>query len=254
VGPLIISLIAFGCIFGGMVLGMFLRRLLPEHHLSEDSKDVVKMGIGMVATLAALVLGLLIASAKGSFDTMNKGLIESGSKIILLDRIMAQYGPETMEAREQLRSNVSSVVEQLWSKDKTAQTERRVFDSKTGLEALQNKLRQLSPHNDAQRWHQSRALQVSADITESRWLLIEQHGQSSLPMPFFVMLVSWLVIIFFCFGLLAPRNATVIAVLLICALSATGALYLIQELDRPYGGLIAISDAPLREALSYLGR
>jgi hypothetical protein len=254
VSPLAVSLIVFGCIFGGMLLGMVLRSLLPEHHLRDDSKDVVKMGTGMVATLAALVLGLLIASAKGNFDTMNKGLTEASSKIILLDRIMAQYGPETKEARDQLRSNVASVIEQMWSRDKTTQTERRILDSKTGLESLQAKLRQLSPHSDTQRWHQSRALQVSAEIAESRWLLIEEHAQSSLPMPFFVMLVSWLVIIFFCFSLMAPRNATVIVVLLICALSASGALYLILELDRPYGGLIAISDAPLREALSYLGQ
>jgi hypothetical protein len=254
VSPISVSLIVFGCIFGGILLGMVLRMLLPEHHVSEDSRDVVKMGAGMVATLAALVLSLLVASAKGSFDTMNKGLVEASSKIILLDRIMAQYGPETQEIRGQLRSNVASAIEQMWSGDKTDQSNKRVLDSKTGLEALQNKLRQLSPHSDAQRWHQSRALQVSAEITESRWMLIEQHAQSSLPMPFFVMLVSWLVIIFFCFSLLAPRNATVIIVLLICALSASGALYLILELDRPYGGLIAVSDAPLREALSYLGR
>jgi len=254
VEPLSVSLIVFGCVFGGILLGAVLRKLLPEHHLSEDSRDVVKMGTGMVATLAALVLSLLVASAKGSFDTMNKGLVEASSKVILLDRIMAQYGPETQEIRGQLRSNVASAIEQMWSGDKTDQPDRRVLDSKTGLEALQEKLRQLSPHSDAQRWHQSRALQVSAEITESRWMLIEQHAQSSLPMPFFVMLVSWLVIIFFCFSLLAPRNATVIVVLLICALSASGALYLILELDRPYGGLIAISDAPLREALLYLGR
>ena len=252
--PISVSLIVFGCIFGGILLGMVLRTLLPEHHLSEDSRDVVKMGTGMVATLAALVLSLLVASAKGSFDTMNKGLVEASSKVILLDRIMAQYGPETHEIRGQLRSNVASVIEQMWSGDKTDLSDKRVLDSKTGLEALQEKLRQLSPHSDAQRWHQSRALQVSAEITESRWMLIEQHAQSSLPMPFFVMLVSWLVIIFFCFSLLAPRNATVIIVLLICALSASGALYLILELDHPYGGLITISDAPLREALSYLGR
>ncbi len=100
--PLVISLIAFGCIFGGMLLGMFLRQVLPEHHLSEESKDVVKLGIGTMATLAALVIGLLIASAKGSFDTLNNGLIKAGSQIILLDRAMAQYGPETREARELL--------------------------------------------------------------------------------------------------------------------------------------------------------
>ena len=100
---LAISLVAFGCIFGGMLLGIFLRTVLPEHHLSDDSKDVLKLGIGIMGTLAALVIGLLIASAKGNFDTMNSGIIQTGSKIILLDRLMAQYGPETREARDLLR-------------------------------------------------------------------------------------------------------------------------------------------------------
>jgi hypothetical protein len=254
VSPLAISLIAFGCIFGGMLLGMFLRGVIPEHHLSDESRDVLKLGTGMIATLAALVLGLLISSAKGSFDAMNSGFIESGSKVILLDRVMAQYGPETKEYREHLRRNVASVIERIWSKEYKGQTELMFPDPNIGLEALQIKLRQLSPQNDTQRWLQSRALELCSDMAESRWLLVERQAHSSLPMPFLVMLVSWLVIIFFGFGLLSPRNATVILVLLVCALSAAGSLYLIQELDRPYGGLITISSAPLQNALAYLGQ
>jgi hypothetical protein len=199
-------LIAFGCIFGGMLFGIFLRTVLPEHHLSDDSKDVLKLGIGIMGTLAALVIGLLIASAKGNFDTINSGLIQTSSKIILLDRLMAQYGPETKEVRDQLRRTVASVIERIWSKEFTGQTEKMFPDPNTGLESLQDKLLQLSPQNDAQRWLQSRALEVTGDIAESRWLLVEQQGISALPMPFFVMLVSWLVIIFFGFGLLSPAT------------------------------------------------
>ena len=237
-----------------MLLGMFLRGVLPEHHLNDESKDVVKLGTGMIAMMAALVLGLLIASAKGSYDAINGGLLQSGSKVILLDRVMAQYGPETKEVRDQLRRTVASVIDQVWSTERTGHIDTKVPDSRTGLESLQDKLLQLSPQNGAQRWLQSRALEVTSDIAESRWLLVEQQGISALPMPFFVMLVSWLVIIFFGFGLLSPHNATVIVVLLVCALSAAGALYLIQELDRPYGGLITISSAPLQNALAYLGQ
>jgi hypothetical protein len=252
--PLAISLIAFGCIFGGMLIGNFLRVILPEHHLSDESKDAVKLGIGMIATLAALVLGLLIASAKGQFDTMNRGLVETGSKIILLDRTLAHYGPETKEARDLLRLGVASAIDQLWPKERTQHTERKAFSPKAGLETIQDKLLGLSPKNETQRWLQSKALQVSGEIAEARWLLIEQREQSSLPMPFFVMLVFWLVIIFFSFGMFAPPNATVIIVLLVCSLSAAGALYMILELDRPYGGLIEISSAPIRNALIYLNQ
>ena len=252
--PLVISLVAFGCIFGAMLLGMFLRRVLPEHHVSDESKDVMKMGTAMIATLAALVIGLLIASAKGNFDTVNSGLIQTGSKIVLLDRVMAQYGPETREARDLLRRGVASAIEQNWPKERTGQTEAKALHTGAVIEVLQGKLRQLSPQNDDQRWLQSRALQVSSDIVETRWLLIERRGQSSLPMPFLVILVAWLVIIFFSFGLFSPRNATVIVVLLLCALSAVGSIYLIQELDRPYEGLIQVSSAPLRNALAHLGQ
>jgi len=254
VSALAISLIAFGCIVGGMLLGMLLRRLLPEHHLSDQSMGVVKMGTGMIATLAALVIGLLIASAKGSFDTMNNGLIHTGSKIILLDRVMAQYGPETREARDLLRRGVASTIERIWPNERMEQTEVKGLDPRAGIEALQEKLLQLSPQNEAQRWAQSRALQVSGEIAETRWLLFQQIGLSSLSMPFFVILVFWLVVIFFSFGLSAPRNTTVIIVLLICALSAAGSLFLIQELDQPYGGLITISSAPLRNALANIGQ
>jgi Protein of unknown function (DUF4239) len=252
--PLAVSLIAFGCVFGGMLLGMVIRAVVPEHHVTAESKDVVKMGIGMIATLSALVLGLLIASAKGNFDTMNNGLVQTGSKIILLDRVMINYGPETREARDLLRRAVASALERVWPKAATGQTEATATDPRAALEALQDRLRQLSPQNDAQRSLQSRALQVSGDIAEARWLLIEQRGHSSLPMPFFVMLVSWLVVIFFSFGLFSPRNGTVIVVLLVCALSVAGSLYMIQELDRPSEGLITISSAPVRNALAQLGQ
>jgi len=252
--PLAISLIAFGCIFGGMLIGMFLRSVLPEHHLSDESKDAVKLGIGMIATLAALVLGLLIASAKGHFDTMNNGLAQTSSKIILLDRTMAYYGPETKEARDLLRLSVASAIDQLWPKERTQHKEYKDFSPKTGLKELQEMLLQLSPKNETQRYLQSQALQISGSIAEVRWLLTEQQEQSSLPMPFFVMLVFWLVIIFFGFGMLSPPNATVITILLVCSLSAAGALYMILELDHPYGGLIEISSSTLRSALTYLSQ
>jgi hypothetical protein len=250
---LAISLVAFACIFSGTLLGMFLRRVLPDHHLSPESKDIVKLAIGTIATLAALVLGLMIASAKGSFDTMSSGLRQSGARIILLDRTMADYGPETREVRELLRRTVASVIERMWPEEKTRPAVGKTSESGAGIEAVQDKLRGLSPRGDAQRWLQSRALQVSGDIAETRWLLMEQREASSLPMAFLVMLVFWLTVIFFSFGLFSPRNATVIAVLLVCTLSVTGSLFLILELDRPYEGLIKVSSASLRMALVQLG-
>jgi hypothetical protein len=167
---------------------------------------------------------------------------------------MAHYGPETKEARDLLRLSVASAIDQLWPKERTQHKEYKDFNPKTGLKELQERLWQLSPKNETQRYLQSQALQISGSIAEIRWLLTEQQEQSSLPMPFFVMLVFWLVIIFFSFGMLSPPNSTVIAVLLVCSLSAAGALYMILELDHPYGGFIEVSSTPLRNALIYLSQ
>jgi hypothetical protein len=250
--PIALSLIAFACIFGGTLLGMALRTLLPEHHLNSESKDAVRLGTGMVATLAALVLGLLIASAKGTFDTMTSELRQTGAKIVLLDRVMAQYGPETKEARDLLRRGITTTLQRNWPEETTTLEVAKARQPGNDVETLQDMLRQLSPRNDGQRWLQSRALQVSAEIAEGRWLLIQQVGQSSIPTVFLVLLVFWLALIFASFGLFSPRNATVIIVLFVCALSAAGALFLILELDQPYQGVIKVSSAPLRNALAVM--
>jgi hypothetical protein len=166
--PLATSLVAFACIFGGTLLGMSFRTILPAHHLSDESKDVMKLGIGMIATLAALVLSLIIASAKSSFDTMNSGLRESGSRIILLDREMGQYGTGTKEARDLLRRYVAFTIERMWPEDKIGPAAATARQQKVDIEAVQDKLRQLSPQTDSHRWLHSRALQISGEIAETR--------------------------------------------------------------------------------------
>jgi hypothetical protein len=254
VSPLIIFFITFGCIIGGIVLGMYLRTLLPEHHLSVDSKDVIKLGTGMIATLAALVLGLLIASAKGNFDTMNNGLVQVSAKIVLLDRFLAQYGPETKETRDNLRQGVTTTINQIWPNESVMHLDGKTLPARTEFETFQDQLRQLSPQTDSQRWLKSQALQVGGEIAAVRWFLIEQRGHSSLPKPLIVLLVFWLVLIFFIFGLLSPRNHTAIVVLILCALSASASLYMLLELDNPFGGIISVSSEPLRNALIYLGQ
>lgn len=252
--PIAISLIAFAIIFGGTLLGMFLRTLLNEQHLSADSRDVMKLGTSTIATMAALVLSLLIGSAKGTFDTMNNGLKQAGLKILLLDRTMAQYGPETREARDILRRSVITIIQRIWPADKNTVVLDKVVQTGSRIENLEEKLRQLSPRNDDQRRLQSQALQITDEMDQTRLLLIQQVGQRSFPMPLLALLVSWLTIIFLNFGLFTSRNTTVIAVLFVCALVAASSLFLILELDQPLGGVIKISSAPLLKALEYLGR
>jgi hypothetical protein len=247
-------LIALAIIFGGTLLGMFLRPLLHEHHLSGDSKDVMKLGTGMIATMAALVLGLLIGSAKGTFDTINNGLKQTAAKVFLLDHTMAQYGPETREARDILRSNIISTIQRIWPADRTAMALDKVGPTESGIENLDEKLRRLSPRNDDQRLLKSQALQIRDEMDQTRLFLIQQVGQRSFPMPLLPLLVAWLTVIFFNFGLFTSRNATVMAVLFVCALVAASSLYMILELDQPFGGLIRISSDPLLNVIAHLGR
>lgn len=248
-----IGLICAGCIFGGALLGLLLQRLIPEHHLRDTSKDTVKVVAGMIATLSALVLGLLVSSAKSSFDTTSNAMIQNGAKIILLDRALAAYGPETKNAREQLRRAVAAGIEMFWPEEKNAGSGMTGFERANAMEMIQAKLRALTPATDAQRQLLSQAEQISNDMLQARWLLIEQ-AQSALPLPFLVVLLFWLTMLHLTFGLFAPRNTTVITVLLISALSVSGAIFIILEMNHPLQGMIKVSSAPMRKALEHLGQ
>jgi hypothetical protein len=243
---LAVSCIVFACVFGVAVAAVFAKRFLPEHHLSADSKDTVKLGMGTIATLAALVLGLLIATAKGAYDTQNGAVQELSAKILLLDRILGKYGTETKDARESLRKVAEAVLNHLW--ENLAPGEARESGN-----VLYDQIAGLKPENDGQRALKDRALGVATDLAQDRFRLFARQD-SSLPLPFLVVLVFWLVIQFAGYGLLAPRNAIAVAVLLVCALSVAGALFLILELTTPFAGLLRVSSGPLRDALSAFGK
>jgi len=245
-----IGLIAFAFVFGGALLGMFLQAALPEHQLKSDSKDAVKLAMGLVATMVALVLGLLIASAKSSFDTQNSELTDMSSRLVLLDRILAHYGAESREARDQLRRSVVRALEEIGSRDRTSLTQSD--SSSPGSEDLYDKIQALSPKADAQRSTQSQALGIAIGLGQTRWLMYEQRV-NSVSVPLLAFLVFWLTALFISIGLFAPRNPIVVVTLLVSALSVSGAIFLILEMYTPYSGLIRISDTPLRAALAQLG-
>ena len=249
-----LSLFAFACILGCTLIGMVVSARLPAHHLSDGSKDTVKLGTALIATMAALVLGLLIASAKNHYDKMSDELEHISAKILQLDRVLAAYGPETMETRDILRKGVIFALQQGWPEDKNQDISEAIRQPRIDLQALQGKLLRLSPRDDVQRWGQARATHVVTEIADARWLLALQTETTSLPMLARVLLLSWLMFLFFSFGLFAPRNATVILVLFFCALSVAGACFLILELDSPYQGLIKLSSEPLRNTLAHLGK
>jgi hypothetical protein len=245
-----ISWIVFACVFAGALLGISLRAVLPEHHLTGESKDVVKVGMGLIATMAALALGLLTASAKSSYDTQRNELAQISAKVIFLDRVLADYGPEAKGIRDLLRRTIASALDQMWPENRSRPAQ---LEPAPASQRLYDTIQQLSPQNDAQRSLRAQALGISNDLSQVRWLLVEQKG-SSIPTAYLVVLVFWLVILFVSFGLFAPSNSTVLATLLLCALSVSGAILLILDVDQPFEGLIQIPSAPLRDALARLGK
>jgi hypothetical protein len=249
--PVAISCVTLVFAFGGALLGMLLRAVLPENHLSSDSKDVVKVGIGLIGTMAALVLGLLIASAKSSYDTQFAELTEMSSKIVLLDRVLAHYGPEAQECRELVRVSATRTLDRLWPSSGSGQPQLEPLSP--GSELLYDKLQELVPKNDAQRSLQAQALGIAVTLGQTRWLMFEQNT-ASVSVPLLVVLIFWLTIIFVSFGLFAPRNATVITSLFVSSVSVSAAIFLILEMYSPWAGMIQISSAPLRLALTHLGQ
>jgi hypothetical protein len=249
---LAVSAIVFGCVLAGVILGMALRAMLSEKHLTAESKDMVKLGMGLIGTMTALVLGLLIASAKGSYDTQRNGLAQMSGNIIFLDRTLARYGPETTDARKMLRASVADMLERTWPEEnaQAGQTEKGGTEGR--YEGLYDKIEGLAPKNDAQRALQAQAMKTATDIGQLRWLLFAQKG-SSIPIPFLVVMVGWLALILGSFGLFAPRNGVAFLALLLCVLAVSSAVFLILELDQPFDGLIRISSAPLHSAQAQLG-
>jgi len=247
-----IASIVFACVFGSALLGLSLHRALPEQHLSQDSKDVIKLGTGLIATMAALILSLLVSSAKSSFDQMNGELLQNAAKTVSLDRTLADYGPETKEVRELLKRTYAARVEHLFPSETL---HRGTLDSPEAVvrsEGLIAKLWELSPEGDSQHWFRSQAVDLASEMESTRWVLFMQKDEG-LPMPLLVILVCWLALIFASFGLFAPRNTTVIVALFVCSLSTAAAILLILEMNSPFTGMMKLSSAPLRDALANLG-
>ncbi len=245
---LALSIIIFLLVLCGVFAGSMFRRRLPGHHLSKDTQDVVRLGAGLIATIAALVLGLLIAAAKGSFDTRSTQINQLTANVIMLDNLLAQYGSQANPARTLLRAAINPVADRIWHERGTTQAS---FVTSSEGENLYAAIYALSPQNGVQRSLQARAAQVANDLAQTRLLLFVE-ADNSIPAPFLAILVFWLVVIFLSFSLFSDLNVTALAFLCVFGLSASCAIYLILELNEPFAGLMRISDAPLRNALKPL--
>jgi type VI protein secretion system component VasK len=250
----VLSIIIFACIFGGAVLGIFLRAILPERHLTEDSRNMVTIGMGIVATMAAIAVGLMIQGAQISFSGQRSDLIEMSAKIVFLDKLLSDYGPEANGARTALRNTLERTINQFWPKDGSEGAMIEVPESKS--ETLYYQILSLTPDNDARRAMRDEALSLTYDLAQARDTIVMGQARS-IPKAFLIVLgiiLFWFVAIFFSFGLYAPTNATVLSTLVISALAVTLALFIIMELNRPFDGLLRMPSEPLVEALQHLGK
>ena len=245
-----LALVGLLSIFGGAALGIFLRAVLPDTHLSRDTKDTVKLAMGLVATMTALILGLLVASAKDSYEAQRNQIIQMSAKFAFLDRVLSNCGPDAPQARAELRRSVERIIARIWPDDKSRTADLAPMTS--GGQALYIAVEKISPQNDAERAAKSQAIQITVELGQTYWLLF-QHGSTAISKPLLFIVVSWLSLIFLSFGLFTPPNATAITALLASAVSVCAAIFLLLELDRPFKGLIGISSEPMRNALAHLG-
>jgi hypothetical protein len=258
----IVLLILLGC----SAIGLFVRPLLSERHRSREVIDFVQLVVAMLMTFAALVLGLLTSSVKSSFDGVGNELRGLAVQLIQLDRSLRQWGDEAQPARELLRTYTATAIATTWKgepkppgnyypTEAPAGAGSYLESSVTGdmLSQVELDIRQLEPHDSMHRRLAATSIAQFERLMQTRWRLIEQTGSSISP-PFYIVLVFWLAVVFGSFGLNAPRNALSYTTIALGGLSIASAIFVILELDTPFGGLFTVSSQPMRDALAYLSR
>ncbi len=250
-GSLLTSLIVAACIFAAAMASLWLYVRLPQHHRAKETQDVVRLGTGMLSVLASLVLGLLIATAKTSYDTTDHAIRGYAAELILLDETFRDDGPAAAVPRDLLRGYTKQLLTDFW---RPAGGSPVLLDNEASgamLEHIREAIRGLRPVDDGQRWLQDQALQISTNLLRERWLMIEQGGRKIEPVML-VVVVLWIAFIFATFAVNAPRNATVVLAFFICSLAIGASIFLILEMDNPLGGTVKISSWPMRNALEHM--
>jgi len=248
--PLIIGLIVFAVVLAGAFAGWALRQRLPAHHLSDDTKSLVSVSMAVVATVSALVLGLLISNANTSFSALGGEVTTLSAQILRLGQILRRYGSDTEVARETLREYAERKTNDLFPDDPA---DVRLSDQSTYelLQQLEDSLLALKPANPRDQWWLAQALTLAGKIGDTRWLLAQQVGQGT-PKAFLALLIFWLTLLFASFGLFAPPNLTSAVTLTLCALAVAGAVGMILELEKGFGGLVHVSPQPMHQAVKAL--
>jgi hypothetical protein len=241
-------LASFVSILIGAAMGMILKRVLPAELLEGGSREAIRLGAGFLSTLAALVIGLMIASAKNTYDSQNTNVRQLGTNAVLVDQMLTQYGPEAKAARTLLREIIPSATARIWRENISGKGGGSAFVVSEMAERFYRAVEGLTPANAEQTSLKSRIIQLTTDMGRTR-LLVFTQGDDAIPLPFFVVLVFWLVVIFASFSLFAEPGLVVVASTLVFALSVSSALFLIVDLGHPFQGFMQISNHHLHMVL-----
>jgi Protein of unknown function (DUF4239) len=254
VNPGLIGGIAILVSVVGTLIGTRLRLRLQREHLEGESREVIKLGIGLTATVTALVLGLVTASAKTSFDAVDTAVKEAATKLLVIDRTLARYGPEAATLRVELKAVVEERVHMIWPTEtaRPLNLDPTASGKALRVERLVDAIRALDTGDELKAALQARAAGLAEEVLEARWMAMAGTG-SSVPALFLVVVMSWLTLIFAIYGMLAD-NRTAVVVLIVCAFSIGCALFLVLELDAPFNGLIRVAGEPLYYAIAHMNR
>jgi hypothetical protein len=248
----LIALISFACIFGASIAGLMLQRFIPPHHLSKESLDSVKLGAGLIATMAALILGLLVSSSKGTFDRVNILINEAAANAISLNMTLKSYGPEADPIRQILVDRISKVGNDIWPEVSRGATKSSdAFKQESSILSLTKMITALKSDAPEAQQMKSNALAIAAQLNLERWQ-ITVESTSKLPMTLIVIPVFWITFLIFVYSVFSPKNSTVIMVLFFCSLSIAGAIFLICEMSMPLDGSIKVPSQPFRTALDIM--
>jgi hypothetical protein len=253
-------------LLGSSALGLFIRPLLSERHRSREVIEFVQLVVAMLMTFAALVLGLLTSSVKSSFDKVGTDLRGLAVQLIQLDRSLREWGAETQPTRELLRAYTAAAIATTWTREPRppgnyypteVPTEGGSYleSSVMGdmLAHIELDIRELEPRDPMHRRLATTCIVQFERLMQTRWRLVEEAG-SSISTPFYVVLVFWLAIVFGSFGLNAPRSGLSYTTIALGGISIASAIFVILELDTPFGGLFTVSSRSMRDALVYLSR
>ena len=248
-----VALLVFAAQLAGWACGRFVRGRLPAEHLSSVTRDSVVLLAGMVATLSALVLGLLISSARTSFESDRASVVEIAADILVIDRALAQYGDQAKPARDALRGFMEAAIEGMSLYEHRIDAEAVTQAPMPHMAQLQTSLLALAPTTEAQRWLRTRALTISGELERAR-VLFAERGTGSISPAFLLVLTAWLAMLYVALALFAPNNATATLTAFGSALAFAAGIFLILELDTSFSGVIRLSHDPLVKTLELLGR